>query len=158
MWRFYGGASAALSRHSSVVSVRSIVSVASTSLPQRPPLSIAGQEVGKHFISGDEIDQKLENPTVRWFRAPGMDAFAAELLELHEGSLELEALGGNLQVGQKSTNGLVDTSARACTWSRTPSQSTPTPSAASPLSRAPTRGRRLAWPSAVWTIYTLNAR
>ena len=108
MWRFYGGASAALSRHSSVVSVRSIVSVASTSLPQRPPLSIAGQEVGKHFISGDEIDQKLENPTVRWFRAPGMDAFAAELLELHEGSLELEALGGNLQVGQKSTNGLVE--------------------------------------------------
>ena len=108
MWRFYGGASAALSRHSSVVSVRSIVSVASASLPQRPPLSIAGQEVGKQFISGDEIDQKLENPTVRWFRAPGMDAFAAELLELHEGSLELEALGGNLQVGQKSTNGLVE--------------------------------------------------
>ncbi|MDE0896910.1 MAG: hypothetical protein OSB10_10045, partial [Planctomycetota bacterium] len=75
-------------------------------------LSVAGQELYKRFVKdGEEIDKELENyPTVRWFRAAEMDAFPAELLELHEGSLELEERGATtgLQVGENSSNGRVE--------------------------------------------------
>jgi hypothetical protein len=41
-----------------------------------------------------------------------MDDYAAKLLVLHEGALELEVLGDSrpdsVQVGQKSSNGLVE--------------------------------------------------
>ncbi|KAJ1404627.1 hypothetical protein B484DRAFT_437103 [Ochromonadaceae sp. CCMP2298] len=83
----------------------SIVSVPSM-LPQRPSLSVSGQELFKHFVDGNEII--IDRRAVEWTRDPKMDAFAAELLNLHEGSLELEALGDSVQVGQKSSNGLVE--------------------------------------------------
>ena len=87
--------------------VRSLVSVSSTALPQRPSLSVPGHDLFKRFANGDEI--KNENyVAVLWFRAPEMDAFAAELLNLHGGSLELDALGDSVQVGQKSSNGIVE--------------------------------------------------
>ena len=53
----------------------------------------------------------MENyPAVCWFRAAEMDAFPAELLELHEGSLELEerSTTTGLQVGENSSNGRVE--------------------------------------------------
>jgi hypothetical protein len=67
---------------------------------------VPGQELFKRFVDGDNI--KNEARAVEWFRALEKDELAAQLLLLHEGSLELEALGDSLQVGQKCSNGLVE--------------------------------------------------
>ena len=54
-------------------------------------LSEKGQELAKKFV--DENEQITnERQSIQWFREPDMDAYAAEVLDHHEGSLELDLL------------------------------------------------------------------
>jgi len=77
-------------------------------------MSKEGQALAKKFV--DENGQITnEHPLVFWDRDEEMDAFAAELLVHHEGSLELDQLekeanksGGSLRPGKMSSNGAIE--------------------------------------------------
>ena len=72
---------------------------------QRPALSEYRQTLAAEYVDGKRI--RREND-IKWRRDESMDLYAAELLELHAGSLELEAQGDSLAVGAHSSNGLVE--------------------------------------------------
>ena len=82
---------------------------------QRPALSEHGQALVAEFVdsvdfitkNGKSIAQEFAS-SLSWKRDKRMELYAAELLELHAGSLELEAHGDALAVGACSTNGRVE--------------------------------------------------
>lgn len=75
---------------------------------QPPEPSKHGQALATTYVDGERIRRENgKNDRVVWGRDEHMDLYAAELLELHAGSLELEVQGDELQVGARSANGLV---------------------------------------------------
>ena len=91
---------------SALLSGRSLSSVAPVPPPR--PLSPDGPALAERFV--DDSGQ-IQNDNVKWYRAEEMDAYAAELLNHHQGSLELEELdarGANLPPGAMSSNGAIE--------------------------------------------------
>ena len=72
---------------------------------ERPKQSKYGQELAEEYVDGERIVQEYR---IKWRRDKRMELYAAELLELHAGSLELEAQGDTLDVGARSSTGLVE--------------------------------------------------
>ena len=75
---------------------------------QRPEISKYGQALAAEYVDDERIHLDGEDDGGDWDRDERMDLYAAELLELYAGSLELEAQGDELPVGIRSTNERVE--------------------------------------------------
>ncbi|KAJ1391292.1 hypothetical protein B484DRAFT_408777, partial [Ochromonadaceae sp. CCMP2298] len=73
----------------------------------RPVPSVAGLELSARFVDSDEINRQYDYDTT-WYHAEDMEAYAAELINLHRDSLEMEQLLVTGAVPAKSSNGLVE--------------------------------------------------
>ena len=72
---------------------------------RRPPLSEHGQALANEFVDKDRIVFGTEPDDIKWRRDKHLDKYAAELLVLHEGSLELEARDEEARQAQEEGDG-----------------------------------------------------
>ena len=81
----------------------------SSEVVQRPVLNEYGKALAAEYVHGERIHwANRKDDRVDCNRDGRMDCYTAMLLELHTGSLELEAQGDALVVAARSTNSLVE--------------------------------------------------